>query len=82
MRTVPSNAPAWNASGYEAVRGMTTGVLPLALAREKGLILLRSGPHHNVIRTLMPLTIPDEQLDEGLDILGSSLAEVTAAVPL
>src|SRR5712692_7384796 len=54
----------------------------LALAREKGLILLRSGPHHNVIRTLMPLTIPDEQLDEGLDILGSSLAEVTAAVPL
>jgi 4-aminobutyrate aminotransferase/(S)-3-amino-2-methylpropionate transaminase len=54
----------------------------LALAREKGLILLRSGPHHNVIRTLMPLTIPDEQLDEGLDILGASLAEVTAAVPL
>jgi 4-aminobutyrate aminotransferase / (S)-3-amino-2-methylpropionate transaminase / 5-aminovalerate transaminase len=54
----------------------------LALAREKGLILLRSGPHHNVIRTLMPLTIPDEQLDEGLDILGSSLAEVAAAVPL
>ncbi len=54
----------------------------LALAREKGLILLRSGPHHNVIRTLMPLTIPDGQLDEGLDILGSSLAEVAAAVPL
>jgi 4-aminobutyrate aminotransferase/(S)-3-amino-2-methylpropionate transaminase len=48
----------------------------LAAAREKGLIVLRAGTHHNVIRTLMPLTIPDEQLDEGLDILGSALAEV------
>jgi len=54
----------------------------LALARERGLILLRSGVHHNVIRTLMPLTIPDEQLDEGLDIIGAALAEVAAAVPL
>ena len=50
----------------------------LALAREKGLILLRAGMHHNVIRTLMPLTIPDEVLDEGLDIIGSALAEVAA----
>jgi 4-aminobutyrate aminotransferase / (S)-3-amino-2-methylpropionate transaminase / 5-aminovalerate transaminase len=45
----------------------------LADARDKGLILLRCGLHHNVIRTLMPLTIPDEQLEEGLDILGASL---------
>src|SRR6202521_3056588 len=51
----------------------------LAVARERGLILLRAGIHHNVIRTLMPLTIPDEQLDEGLDIIGSALAEVSAA---
>jgi len=54
----------------------------LALARDKGLILLRSGVHHNVIRTLMPLTIPDGQLDEGLDLLGSALAEIAATVPL
>ena len=54
----------------------------LSVAREKGLILLRSGVHHNVIRTLMPLTIPDEQLDEGLDILGAALSEVATAVPL
>jgi len=47
----------------------------LASAREKGLIVLRAGTHHNVIRTLMPLTIPDDQLMEGLDILGSALAE-------
>ncbi len=54
----------------------------LSVARDKGLILLRSGVHHNVIRTLMPLTIPDEQLDEGLDILGAALSEVATAVPL
>jgi 4-aminobutyrate aminotransferase / (S)-3-amino-2-methylpropionate transaminase / 5-aminovalerate transaminase len=49
----------------------------LAHAREQGLIVLRAGMHHNVIRTLMPLTIPDDQLDEGLDILGSALAQAT-----
>jgi 4-aminobutyrate aminotransferase / (S)-3-amino-2-methylpropionate transaminase / 5-aminovalerate transaminase len=45
----------------------------LATARERGLIALRCGLHHNVIRTLMPLTIPDDQLEEGLDILGAAL---------
>src|SRR5438445_3945388 len=50
----------------------------MAKARERGLILLRAGIHHNVIRTLMPLTIPDDQLDEGLDIIGEALADVAA----
>ena len=50
----------------------------LGKARERGLVLLRAGMHHNVIRTLMPLTIPDEQLDEGLDIVGAALADVAA----
>ena len=45
----------------------------LKAAREKGLIILRCGVHHNVVRTLMPLTIPDDQLEEGLDILGAAL---------
>jgi len=45
----------------------------LTAAREKGLIVLRCGVHHNVVRTLMPLTIPDDQLEEGLDLLGASL---------
>ena len=49
----------------------------LALARERGLILLRAGVHHNVIRTLMPLTIPDDQLEGGLDILEASIAELS-----
>ncbi len=49
----------------------------LSLARDRGLILLRCGIHHNVIRTLMPLTIPDDLLEEGLDILEAALEEVS-----
>ncbi len=52
----------------------------LALSRERGLIVLRAGTHHNVIRTLMPLNIPDDQLEEGLDILGSALADVASSM--
>ncbi|HEY6116593.1 MAG TPA: 4-aminobutyrate--2-oxoglutarate transaminase [Candidatus Dormibacteraeota bacterium] len=66
--------------GMELVRSRKTKepadketVALLKSAREKGLIILRCGVHHNVVRTLMPLTIPDDQLEEGLDILGAAL---------
>ena len=42
---------------------------------EKGLIVIKSGVHDNVIRTLMPLTIPKADLNQGLDILESALKE-------
>lgn len=45
-------------------------------AYEKGLILLRCGPHHNVVRLLMPLVITDEQLEEGFSIVEESLREL------
>ena len=41
----------------------------VAEARDRGLLLLSCGVRGNVIRFLAPLTIPFEQLDEGLDIL-------------
>jgi len=40
----------------------------VAAARERGLLLLSCGVRGNVIRFLPPLTIPMEQLDEGLDL--------------
>ncbi len=43
---------------------------------DKGLILLSCGNYGNVIRTLMPFVITDEQLDKGLSILEESLKEV------
>lgn len=44
---------------------------------EKGLLVLASGTYGNVIRTLSPLVITDEQLDRGLQILEEGLAEVS-----
>jgi 4-aminobutyrate aminotransferase/(S)-3-amino-2-methylpropionate transaminase len=46
---------------------------------EKGLVLLSCGNYGNVIRTLMPLVITDEQLDRGLAILEESLAEISSS---
>ncbi|WP_164667906.1 4-aminobutyrate--2-oxoglutarate transaminase [Virgibacillus doumboii] len=51
----------------EPAKEMTAQVLKEA--RERGLIVLKSGVHDNVVRLLMPLVITDEQLEEGLDIL-------------
>jgi 4-aminobutyrate aminotransferase/(S)-3-amino-2-methylpropionate transaminase len=45
-------------------------------AREKGLILLSCGLYGNTIRFLMPVTIEDEVLEEGLAIVEESLAEL------
>lgn len=47
-------------------------------ACEKGLLLLSAGTHGNVIRTLMPLVITDEQLEEGFDVLEQSLEKSSA----
>ena len=49
-----------------------------ALARrcyERGLVTITAGTYGNVIRTLMPLVIGDEELREGLDVLEAALAE-------
>ena len=45
----------------------------VAAARAKGLILLSCGSYGNVIRILVPLTVSDAVLNEGLDILTAAL---------
>lgn len=51
---------------------MTQRVVSTALS--KGLFVLTCGLHGNSIRLLMPITIQDTVLDEGLNILASSLS--------
>jgi len=49
-----------------------------ALARrcyERGLVTITAGTYGNVMRTLMPLVIADDELDEGLDVMEAALAE-------
>ena len=43
---------------------------------ERGLLITRSGAFSNVLRTLMPLVITDEEIDEGLSILEEVLREI------
>ncbi len=44
---------------------------------DKGLVLLSCGNYGNVIRTLMPFVITDEQLERGLQILEEGLHKLT-----
>jgi 4-aminobutyrate aminotransferase/(S)-3-amino-2-methylpropionate transaminase len=46
-------------------------------AHENGLILLTCGRYSNVIRTLMPLVMTEDQLDEGLSILERGFASIS-----
>jgi 4-aminobutyrate aminotransferase/(S)-3-amino-2-methylpropionate transaminase len=39
--------------------------------------MISAGTYSNIIRTLMPLSITDEQLDRGLSIIGEALQELT-----
>jgi 4-aminobutyrate aminotransferase-like enzyme len=50
----------------------------VAKALNNGLILVTAGPARNVIRLLVPLTASPDLVDEGLDILETSLEEALA----
>jgi len=41
---------------------------------ERGLVTITAGTYGNVVRTLMPLVITDDELAEGLDVLEAALA--------
>ena len=51
-------------------------------AFQKGVIAMRAGLFTNGIRFLPPLTITDDQLREGLDVIEQALAEVEAKAGL
>ena len=46
---------------------------------ERGLVTISAGTYGNVIRTLMPLVISDEELAEGLAVFEGALSEVARA---
>lgn len=51
----------------------------VARAREKGLILLSCGPYNNVLRILVPLTVEEAQVRQGLAIIGECFDEAKKA---
>ena len=52
----------------------TQGIIEAAI--QDGLILLTAGQYGNAVRTLTPFAITDEELDEGLRILGRAVDSV------
>ncbi|HKB06909.1 MAG TPA: 4-aminobutyrate--2-oxoglutarate transaminase [Candidatus Polarisedimenticolia bacterium] len=50
------------------------------LCYERGLIVIGAGTYGNVIRTLMPLVITEEQLEEGLDVLEGAIMEAAQSL--
>ena len=50
----------------------------IELCRKKGVLMISAGTHSNVIRTLMPLVITDDQLEKGLSIIEESLRELSS----
>ncbi|MGI6856302.1 4-aminobutyrate--2-oxoglutarate transaminase [Mesorhizobium sp. 1B3] len=52
----------------------------VAEAEKRGLILLSCGTRANVVRILVPLTISDATLDEGLDTLEATIESVFSSV--
>jgi 4-aminobutyrate aminotransferase/4-aminobutyrate aminotransferase/(S)-3-amino-2-methylpropionate transaminase len=60
--------------------GEIAGALKEEAAR-RGLLLLTCGGHGNVLRLMLPLTIPDAVLDEGLDILEAAVDSLGLAHP-
>ena len=57
---------------------IATRVVAESLSR--GLILLKAGVHGNVIRTLVPLVVTDEQLDEALEVFEQAVAAAVSPV--
>jgi 4-aminobutyrate aminotransferase / (S)-3-amino-2-methylpropionate transaminase / 5-aminovalerate transaminase len=58
-------------AGKEPAADVAAAVVDGAL--DRGLILLKTGIYDNVIRILVPITAPDEDLEAGLDRLEESL---------
>ncbi len=60
----------------EPAGALTNAVL--SYCHRHGLVLLKAGLYDNVIRLLFPLTVGEQDLDRGLDILEEALVSVNA----
>ena len=67
---------AGNEPDADAAKALTTRALA------NGLIILSCGMYGNGIRIMVPLTVTDAVLEEGLDIIERSLAEIAQATRL
>ncbi len=74
LRAIAAHVPGASLKGRGMMQGIDVGSGEMAAAIcatcfEHGLIIETSGAHDEVVKVLAPLTIPQEQLNTGLDIL-------------
>ncbi|MBY6116340.1 diaminobutyrate--2-oxoglutarate transaminase [Mameliella alba] len=84
LETIASMVPGAKLKGRGMMRGVDVGSGDLAAAIcaeafENGLIIETSGPEDEVVKVLAPLTTPDEQLKDGLNILIDAARTVLSA---
>ncbi len=65
-----------NPESREPAGELTAEIVKIALS--KGLVLVTAGPARNVIRILAPLSSSTEIINEGMNILESSISEAVA----
>lgn len=64
--------PATREPWMEATQAVNAATL------QRGLVTIRAGLYSNCVRFLPPLTLTDEELDEAMDVLEASVADVAA----
>lgn len=80
-----SQAVELTAKGRGLARGLSFAQPELAskacaIAFERGLLMETSGPSGEVMKIMPPLTITDDELEEGLDVVSRSVRAVTEGV--
>ena len=70
----PCGPSSWSRTARRRRRPRTRPPPCAKRCYERGLVTITAGTYGNVIRTLMPLVISDEELREGLDVLEAALA--------
>ena len=74
-------APWWGWSSLKTPRPRSPAGAFAKTLRQKlfqnGVVNIGAGTHHNVLRILVPLTIEDDTLARGLDILSQTMDEVS-----
>ncbi|SEO16964.1 diaminobutyrate aminotransferase apoenzyme [Salinihabitans flavidus] len=84
LEAVAAHVPGATLKGRGMMRGIDVGSGELAdricaACFERGLIIETSGAHGEVVKVLAPLTIPMEQLEAGLDIIGAAAGVVAGS---
>ncbi|QDY71644.1 diaminobutyrate--2-oxoglutarate transaminase [Qingshengfaniella alkalisoli] len=82
LKSIADHIPGATLKGRGMMQGIDVGSGDLAgdicaTCFENGLIIETSGAHDEVVKVLCPLTISDELLEKGLDILAGAVAKHT-----